>query len=128
MKYFAYNPKIVSNFLAQQQFTLNGNYIDPNNALEALYNSKSKGTITFSPQPFSRSYDASKGSIDSELLAEGTKFSGIRLDISASELPTGSSSLSDSAVQGIMALCGFTDKKQVVDQHSAKFPQAAHTK
>lgn len=127
VEYFAYNPKIVSNFLAQQQFTLNGNYIDPNNALEALYNSKSKGTITFSPQPFSRSYDASKGSIDSELLAEGTKFSGIRLDISASELPTGSSSLSDSAVQGIMALCGFTDKKQVVDQHSAKFPQAAHT-
>ena len=124
--YFSYNPKIVSNFLSQQQFTLEGNYIDPNNALEALYNSKSRGTITFSPQPFSHSYDASKGSTDSELLAEGTKFSGIRLDIPASELPSGASSLSDSAVQGIMDLCGFSDKKQVVDQTSAKFPQSAH--
>lgn len=125
--YFSYNPKIISNFLSQQKFILEGNYIDPNNALEALYNSERKGTITFSPQPFSRSYDASKGSTDSELLSEGTKFSGIRLDIPTSELPSGASSLSDSAVQAIMNLCGFTGKKQVVDQRSAKLPQSAHT-
>ena len=124
LEYHDYSPQDIANYLDKQDFDLQSNYAE-NNELYALYASTNKGSIVFSPKPYSHTFDSEKDVAETDFLSSGQKFDGIRLDIPVSDLPADANTLSDGALQAIMDRCGFKDPLQKVNQDSIALPAGA---
>lgn len=119
--YYQSNALELSYFLSQQGFTIASSYTNGSGHLEALYSSTDKGAIVLTDTPYSHDFAFDEGGTE-DLLRSGTAYSGLRLEFPAADLPSDAASLSDAALQQLVAMCGLSGQLRSINQGSIVLP------
>ena len=104
--YFDPEPEDLSDFLAEQGFTIKYGsiYVTSGNAREVLTNSNGD-VVQITDTPEDGSYS---GSNSGDVLADGATVGGVRYVFTAASLPEGATVESESGIQAVMELCGLS--------------------
>lgn len=123
LDYFTCDPKVLAAYLAQQGFGVQRSYVDGDGMAAALYASGDHGTLAITSTPFLAGLEQEGAGQD--VLAQGTDFSGARLELAKGDIPAGADQLDDAAVRAVMTLCGFDNVKRTVNQDTINLPAGA---
>lgn len=149
-EYFDHKPSDIAEFLAKNNFTCNGGYVDGRGNAQAIYADGTR-TIRLCSDPFDRNFDPNAGGGSEELLnseaselnstfvadaqqgnqgdvvAAGASFRGVRYEYGASEQPASAKAMSMEAVREIMKQCGLEGYRESCTESNIKLP-AGHEK
>ncbi len=116
-EFFAHSSQDVDTYLQKEGFSFEGGGTASGMA-QALYSSSDKGRITFTSTPHSGQLQLSNKE-NSNVLATGMPFSGVRIDLPSSVAPGG---FDLAAVESVAKTCGFEGLTDWANEKSIKLP------
>ena len=116
-EFFGHSSQDVDTYLQKEGFSFEHGGMASGMA-QALYTSSDKGRITFTSEPHSTQLTLAKDK-DANVLATGTPFSGVRLDLPSSLVP---GSTDEAALDELASTCGFEGKTDWSQNTNIKLP------
>ena len=113
-EFFAHSSQDVDTYLQKQGYSFGKGFVDSYGNAIATYESDQKGKFVFSSQPYARDLALPKDG-SSNVLSTGVPLAGVRLELAASDLPSG---YDENAVKELMERCKFEGLSETITRQT----------
>ena len=113
-EFFGHSSQDVDTYLQKQGYSFGKGFVDSYGNAIATYESDQKGKFVFSSQPYVRDLALPKDG-SSNVLSTGVPLAGVRLELAASDLPSG---YDEHAVKELMERCKFEGLSETITRQT----------
>ena len=113
-EFFAHSSQDVDTYLQKQGYSFGKGFVDSYGNAIATYESDQKGKFVFSSQPYVRDLALPKDG-SSNVLSTGVPLAGVRLELAASDLPSG---YDENAVKELVERCKFEGLSETITRQT----------
>ena len=113
-EFFGHSSQDVDTYLQKQGYSFGKGFVDSYGNAIATYESDQKGKFVFSSQPYVRDLALPKDG-SSNVLSTGVPLAGVRLELAASDLPSG---YDENAVKELMERCKFEGLSETITRQT----------
>ena len=113
-EFFGHSSQDVDTYLQKQGYSFGKGFVDSYGNAIATYESDQKGKFVFSSQPYVRDLALPKDG-SSNVLSTGVPLAGVRLELAASDLPSG---YDENAVKELVERCKFEGLSETITRQT----------